>query len=62
MSQTCCGSYTLVVISSSLVTCKTKPANIVCEDKGLERMLHGKSKACASVKIEPGTLPHYLKR
>lgn len=62
MSQTFRGSYSIAVLSSSLVMHKTKPASIVCKDKGLERMLHGKSKAYASVKIEPGTLPHYLKR
>lgn len=62
MSPTGCGSYIPAAISSSLVTRKTKPTSIFYKDKGLERVLHGKSKAYASIKVEPGTLPHYLKR
>lgn len=54
MSPTC-GSYIPAAISSSLVTRKTKPTSIFCKDKGLERVLYGKSKAYASVKVEPGT-------
>jgi hypothetical protein len=40
--------------------CKTKPVSIFYKKKGLEKTLHAKSKASASVRTEPGSLPHHL--